>query len=497
MNDEIIRQLSEVFTTLFENVNKLTLQEALQINPESDEEQIKYVKEFITDVNFFIKALNRNRGLVKSLIPNIFQMISELSVFDVKLNVESKQIFSQIENLNNICKNLADEFKNVAKSQDENQQALNQNSLLLKSSSDDIININNRMKEEMDLLEQVKGMLDDLTIKSDDIVKETDVLLSINKRIADTIGGIKTVADHTTLLALNASIEAARAGVAGKGFAVIAQEIRTLSGNTKKLVNEINDLLREVGQASESSKKSISAANLSIKQIDETAETLYNNTKINSDETQLLTENIKNIYEYSENMLTRTQETANVINESVERVGNIYEIVQIIHESSDMIKETGVLFSKTMDASGANMTEISGNLMQTKQMGISNDEFNAILIKAVEAHNGWVNTLKDIVKGMKLLPIQLNEQKCSFGRYYNAIMPVHSSVSGIWANIGPVHINLHKNGDLIIQCVEKGDSASAERILKESLNDSTQITKYIEEVMKVTKGLKVSVFKRG
>ena len=497
MKNDIILQLSEVLFTLFEGRNKQVMQNVLQPNPDSDEAQIKDLEEFIKDIKFFIIALNRNRDLVKSLIPNIFQTVSDLSVFDVNLSVESKKIFSQIENLEIICKNLVDEFKNVAVSQEESQEALNQNSLLLKGSSDDAIKINSRMKDEMLMIGQVKDMLNELALKSDKMVEEVNDLLSINKQIAETISGIRTLANHTTLLALNASIEAARAGVAGKGFAVIAQEVRTLADNTKKLVTQINDLLSNVQNASNNNKESISGANASIKKIDETASVLFNNAKINSDDTQFLTENIQNVYTYSQHVFERTQNTADVINDSVEKMGNIYEIVQNIHESGDIIRETGVSFSETMDASGAKMTEISGNLMQTKQMGISNNELNNIIDKALAAHMGWINTLKDIVANMKLMPIQTNGQKCAFGHYYNAIMPVHSSVSDLWKSIGPAHKSLHEKGDLILECVEKGDRPGSERYLQEAMGNSAHIIRNLEEVMRVTKGLGVSVFKRG
>lgn len=60
------------------------------------------------------------------------------------------------------------------------------------------------------------------------------------ERIGTVAAGIRTIANQTRMLGLNASIEAARAGQLGQGFAVVAQEVRTLSDHSARTVDEIN-----------------------------------------------------------------------------------------------------------------------------------------------------------------------------------------------------------------------------------------------------------------
>lgn len=71
------------------------------------------------------------------------------------------------------------------------------------------------------------------------------------KEIKNYTSGIVNIASQTNLLALNASIEAARAGEAGRGFAVVADEINTLSGQTKSMVNQIDNSMSVVEEQAE------------------------------------------------------------------------------------------------------------------------------------------------------------------------------------------------------------------------------------------------------
>jgi len=139
----------------------------------------------------------------------------------------------------------------------EKQEKLQDMATKMRDSINDLASTTQEISAQAEEIAAVCGNLTDIVAESQGRVKETDSILGL----------IKNVAGQTNLLGLNAAIEAARAGDSGRGFSVVADEIRKLSGNTANSVKQIGDIIKTVQQDSANTSKQLTQMNDVIGQI--------------------------------------------------------------------------------------------------------------------------------------------------------------------------------------------------------------------------------------
>ncbi|MGJ8693010.1 MAG: methyl-accepting chemotaxis protein [Thalassotalea sp.] len=99
-------------------------------------------------------------------------------------------------------------------------------------------------EQAKDVLAQSVAIMDDITANVEVVAQNITELHEQSEKITNIVSTISSIADQTNLLALNAAIEAARAGEQGRGFAVVADEVRQLASRTSASTAEISNVVK-------------------------------------------------------------------------------------------------------------------------------------------------------------------------------------------------------------------------------------------------------------
>ncbi|OEE39867.1 methyl-accepting chemotaxis protein [Vibrio anguillarum] len=170
----------------------------------------------------------------------------------------------------------------------------------------------------------VKGTITKMSELSKDIAASAQAVNQVEERvvaIGSVVGTIQSISEQTNLLALNAAIEAARAGEAGRGFAVVADEVRNLAQRTQKATIEIQEMISQLQNSANS------AVDLMEKSVVEAAEGVELVTNAGT-ELDGIVNQVQRINDMNLQIATAAGQQTSVAQEMDQNLTNVRELVE-------------------------------------------------------------------------------------------------------------------------------------------------------------------------
>ncbi|WP_286267511.1 methyl-accepting chemotaxis protein [Thalassotalea atypica] len=275
------------------------------------------------------------QGAISKMIANLSRMVSNISGIAIQQASTSEELAAITTQTSTTVSEQQAISEQLAAAMQEMGATVNEVAASTTSTSSAVNNIKEKVNDGASKLD---GTYHSIVSMTEHIQQSELSVQQVRKdfdQVVNVLGVIKGIADQTNLLALNAAIEAARAGEQGRGFAVVADEVRQLAQRTQDSTKEIDDMINTIMDGANSSVEVMAS---SVTQ----ANSVQEHAKEARDLNQIIAGDINEISDLSAQIATAAEEQSVVVEEILQNVETLNSGVTETSHATDNISESSV-----------------------------------------------------------------------------------------------------------------------------------------------------------
>lgn len=278
-----------------------------------------------------------------TFVENIQQIIGQCNDTTQKVMTESDQVSHLVEDFSSTVGMQKGYIEQIATAATEMTQTIHGISDNAQTSLDYATKASQESHEGKVLADDANALMSDL---ANEVSHSTDVVNALHKNsesISEVLEVIKNIAEQTNLLALNAAIEAARAGEQGRGFAVVADEVRTLASRTQDSTGDIEKIIAKLQESASGAVSAMTVGKEKTKQ----GVTVISQV---SEKLAQINEAIALIEEQSNEAASTIKEQASASDEITQQTISVNELAdQAVTQTSDMANKSQAQKAVTLE----------------------------------------------------------------------------------------------------------------------------------------------------